>query len=113
MGAARGTMLGAMFSGKHFVERGEDGSYFIDRDGSAFRYILNYFRNPTDFEFHGSEYERRQALDDANYYVMPEDFRLALQFKYLGHYSRLIGNCLFYYFCFYFKQKRKNITIPF
>ena len=38
------SMLAAMFSGRHSVKKQEDGSYFIDRDGTHFRYILNYLR---------------------------------------------------------------------
>ena len=38
------SMLAAMFSGRHSVKAQEDGSYFIDRDGTHFRYILNYLR---------------------------------------------------------------------
>lgn len=46
-------MLAAMFSGRHFVQKDEDGRYFIDRDGTHFRYILNFLRDgntyiPTD-----------------------------------------------------------------
>jgi len=40
-----GSMLHAMFSGRFDTKPGEDGSYFIDRDGTHFRYILNYLRN--------------------------------------------------------------------
>ena len=39
------TMLSAMFSGKLPVLHDERGHYFIDRDGSLFRYILNYLRD--------------------------------------------------------------------
>ena len=39
------SMLGAMFSGRHEVRATEDGSFFIDRDGTYFRFILNYLRN--------------------------------------------------------------------
>ena len=39
------SMLAAMFSGRHEVETTEDGSFFIDRDGTYFRFILNYLRN--------------------------------------------------------------------
>ena len=39
------SMLAAMFSGKHTQEPTGDGSFFIDRDGTHFRFILNYLRN--------------------------------------------------------------------
>ena len=39
------SMLAAMFSGKFEMKPCEDGSFFIDRDGTHFRFILNYLRN--------------------------------------------------------------------
>lgn len=39
------SMLAAMFSGRHKLRQENDGSYFIDRDGAHFRYILNYLRD--------------------------------------------------------------------
>ena len=39
-----GSMLNAMFSGRFETQPSEDGSFFIDRDGTYFRYILNYLR---------------------------------------------------------------------
>ena len=39
------SMLAAIFNGRHTVMTQEDGSYFIDRDGTHFRYILNYLRD--------------------------------------------------------------------
>ena len=39
------SMLAAMFSGRHELGTTEDGSFFIDRDGTYFRFILNYLRN--------------------------------------------------------------------
>ena len=38
------TMLGAMFSGRHALIQDKNGAYFIDRDGTHFREILNFLR---------------------------------------------------------------------
>jgi hypothetical protein len=43
------TMMGAMFSGRHVLKKNESGSYFIDRDGTHFRHILNFLRSPEKF----------------------------------------------------------------
>ena len=39
------SMLAAMFSGKFEMKPSEDGTFFIDRDGTYFRFILNYLCN--------------------------------------------------------------------
>ena len=62
-----GSMLHAMFSGRFDSKPGEDGSYFIDRDGTHFRYILNYLRTgklvlPEDMVV------RRELLSEAEFY---------------------------------------------
>ena len=44
------TMIGAMFSGRHQLTVDESGHYFIDRDGTHFRHILNYLRCPEEFD---------------------------------------------------------------
>ena len=41
------TMLGAMFSGRHALTYDKNGAYFIDRDGTHFREILNFLRGST------------------------------------------------------------------
>ena len=38
------SLFAVMFSGQHALKRQPDGTYFIDRDGMNFRYILNYLR---------------------------------------------------------------------
>ena len=62
-----GSMLHAMFSGRFDTKPSEDGSYFIDRDGTHFRYILNYLRTgqlivPND------EITREELLAEAEFY---------------------------------------------
>ena len=39
------SMLAVMFSAKFEKKPSEDGTFFIDRDGTHFRFILNYLRN--------------------------------------------------------------------
>ncbi|XP_058953338.2 uncharacterized protein [Pocillopora verrucosa] len=62
-----GSMLHAMFSGRFDTKPGEDGSYFIDRDGTHFRHILNYLRTgklvlPDD------KVVRKELLSEAEFY---------------------------------------------
>lgn len=39
------SMLAAMFSGRHTLDTDSEGRYFIDRDGTYFKYILNFLRD--------------------------------------------------------------------
>ena len=60
-------MLHAMFSGRFDTKPAEDGYYFIDRDGTNFRYILNYLRTgrlllPED------KLVREELLEEAEFY---------------------------------------------
>ena len=63
------TMLGAMFSGRHKLITDEAGYYFIDRDGTHFRHILNYLRCPEDFDANCISAEHVKELKkEASYY---------------------------------------------
>jgi nitrate/nitrite-specific signal transduction histidine kinase len=39
------SMLAAMFSGRHELEKDDDGRVFIDRDGELFKYVLQFLRD--------------------------------------------------------------------
>ncbi|XP_068677924.1 uncharacterized protein [Montipora capricornis] len=62
-----GSMFHAMFSERFDTKPTEDGTYFLDRDGTHFRYILNYLRTgnlivPED------KIVRRELLAEAEFY---------------------------------------------
>lgn len=65
------SMLGVMFSGRHTTSTMADGSYFIDRDPTHFRYVLNFMRDgpcvlpPNDAS---TASLRRELLVEAQYY---------------------------------------------
>ena len=42
-----GNLLEAMFNEQHGIKPDEDGAYFLDRDGSHFKYVLEYMRDGT------------------------------------------------------------------
>ena len=68
------SMLGVMFSGRHDLPQQEDGSYFIDRDGEVFKYILMYLRDPTVAFIHAFRLDEAQQLHlklEANYFLLP------------------------------------------
>lgn len=64
------SFFAVMFSGTWKAELDEDGAYFIDRDGTHFRYILNYLRHgeemilPTDNEI------RAELEKEAEFYQL-------------------------------------------
>lgn len=64
------SMLAAMFSGRHQLKTEADGSHFIDRDGTHFRYILNFLRDGCIKEgtLPPSEFILRELLAEAEFY---------------------------------------------
>lgn len=67
------SMLATMFSGRHKLVQESDGSYFVDRDGTHFRHILNYLRDgfradmlPQD------EVSLREIVNEAQYYQLSD-----------------------------------------
>ena len=64
------TMLGAMFSGRHALTKDEAGFYFIDRDGTHFRYILNFLRSPESFDSSCSS--MAELMLEADYYGLKD-----------------------------------------
>jgi len=63
----QGSMLHAMFSGRFDTKPSEDGSYFIDRDGTHFRHILNYLRSG-QLTVPDDKILRRELLAEAEFY---------------------------------------------
>jgi hypothetical protein len=60
------SMLARMFSGNIGLTQDANGNYFIDRDGTHFRYILNYLRDGT-LNYYPPEI-REELLAEAKYY---------------------------------------------
>ena len=60
-------MLHAMLSGRFDTKSGENGSYFIDRDGTHIRFILNYLRTG-ELIVPNDEIIRRELLAEAKFY---------------------------------------------
>ena len=66
------SMLAAMFSGRHELVKGEDGTYFIDRDGTYFRYILNFLRDgiTVNADLPESKTALREIRRESDYYQL-------------------------------------------
>lgn len=65
-------MLAAMFSGRHVLQKEDDGTIFIDRDGTHFRFILNYLRDGSvsSDTLPKNKHILRQIRNEAIYYQL-------------------------------------------
>jgi len=70
------SMLGAMFSGRHTLDIDKDGYYFIDQDGTHFRHIINFLRNPEGFVNTLKGEELVELKNQAAYYLLEDQMRL-------------------------------------
>jgi hypothetical protein len=66
------SMLGAMFSGRHQLPKDKDGYYFIDQDGTHFRHIINFLRNPEGFVITLKGEELAELKKQAAYYLLED-----------------------------------------
>ena len=71
------TQLGAMFSGRYKLTQDMDGAYFLDRDGTHFREILNFLRgSPASNQESISRALSPRALEElrveADYYLLQD-----------------------------------------
>ena len=81
------SMLGVMFSGRRPVAKDSRGSFFIDRDGPMFRYVLNFLRSsklnlPENFQ------EFDQLMEEADFYQIPQMIDALKEFKSTGSVAR-------------------------
>ena len=65
------SMLALMFSGRFPLVSQSDGSFFIDRDGTHFRYVLNYLRDANRFVAPADVQACRELLREVEYYQLP------------------------------------------
>lgn len=70
--AVPGSMLDAYFSGRHTNETDEEGYHFIDRDGTHFRHILNFLRDPSNFTLELPGEQMKELLVEAEYYGLTQ-----------------------------------------
>jgi uncharacterized protein YjbI with pentapeptide repeats len=63
-------MLAAMFSGRHELIPDKEGAYFIDRDGTHFRYILNYLRDGDAAYIPNDKMVLEELFREANFYQL-------------------------------------------
>lgn len=72
------SLLSMMFCGNHPLKKELDGTYFIDRDGVNFRFILNYLRDGPDAidTLQKDDQIIKEVIIEAKYYKLGEMVRL-------------------------------------
>lgn len=65
------TFFSAMFSGGHSLQPDIHGCHFIDRDGTYFQHILNYFRDGDSAYLPSDKVTLESLLREANFYNIP------------------------------------------
>jgi hypothetical protein len=68
----KGSFFEAMFSGRWEPKVEDDGCYFIDRDPTVFKHILNYLRGQLPTLDVLSSQELQLLQEDAQFYQLPE-----------------------------------------
>ena len=62
------SLLAEMFSASFNLKQSDDGCYFVDRDGTHFRHILNYLRSGTAPVLSVLKTDAEEILHEAEYY---------------------------------------------
>ena len=62
------TMLAVMFSGRHKLVQDEDGAYFVDRDGTHFRHVLNFLRDGDSSTLPDDQDALKELMKEAEFY---------------------------------------------
>jgi len=63
--------FGSMFSGRHKIEKDEEGCVFIDRDGKYFKYVLKYLREDDDWEQPTDKDINKKLNKEFSFYRLP------------------------------------------